>query len=317
MTRQGADRFEGSGLTDVARRTVLKATGGAAALSLGAGTAVGTTGGREQVGTAGIKNFVDPVFGFAALGPNPCLGDGDGCLGRFPQRIRPAARVDMKIGIPGLLFGVAESGDLSESTTAAINEAVADGSLSGDSLPSGGPVVDGRRVPVRRIAGALVDAVGFHFDPAGLLLEPGDVVLFNAVSPDHSVAAFHERHGRQNRVPDGVGPFTSPLVPVGGFWLAQFDTEGVYDFYCPPHGPFGMVGRFVVWDGEGEVPELDVGPGGRPPEAENALPSILGGLDPNVPSSAEVLASDALDPARIADEGSVGWHEVVAEHRSA
>jgi plastocyanin len=303
------------GMDDFTRRTVLRATGGAAALSLG-GT--GVAGGErvEQVGTAGVKNFVDPVFGMAALGPNPCRdGDGD-CLQAFPQQIRPAAKIEMEIGIPGLLFGVAEGDVLSEETTAAINRAVADGSIAGDTLPDGSVNVGGDSVPIAAIAEALVDTRGFHFDPAGLLVEPGDVVLFNAASPDHAVAAFHEGHGRQNRVPDGVGPISSPLVPIGGFWLAHFDTEGVYHLYCPPHGPFGMGLVVVVWDGNGPVPELDVGPPGRPPEEENALPSILGGLDPNIPSTAEVLESEALSPENVAAEGSVSWDEVVEEHRT-
>jgi plastocyanin len=306
-------------LDDLTRRSVLRATGGAAALSLGVGSAAGASDEGspvEQVGTAGIRSAVDPVFGFAAMGPNPCRDRGDDCLQAFPQQIRPTATVDMNVGIQGLVFGAAESDALSGETTTAINDAVADGSLEGDAL--GGTVTVGNdQVPVAAIAQALVDTVGFHFDPAGLRVQPGDLVLFNAASPDHSVAAFHEGHGRQNRVPRGVGPLSSPLVPVGGFWLALFEEPGVYDLYCPPHGPFGMVMRLVVWDGNGAVPELDIGPPGRPPAEENALPGILGGLDPNVPSSAEALESAALSPENIASEGEVSWHEVVEEHRTA
>ncbi|AUV82309.1 hypothetical protein C2R22_12200 [Salinigranum rubrum] len=297
----------------IPRRTVLKATGGGVGLSLGTGS-VAAASGERTVEQVGIKNYVDPVFGFAAMGPNPCASGDDSCLERFPEQIRPSALIGMHIGIPGLLFGVAESGVPSDQTTATINAAVADGSLSGDQLPGGAVTVGGDRVPIRAIAGALVDTVGFHFDPAGLLVSPGDLVLFNAASPDHGVAAFHEQHGRQNRVPDGVGPLSSPLVPVGGFWIAHFETEGVYDLYCPPHGVFGMVVRVVVWDGD--VPDLSVENTGRPPEEENALPSILAGLDPNVPSSAEALESEALDPANIVSRGEVGWHEVVEEHRA-
>lgn len=73
--------------------------------------------------------------------------------------------------------------------------------------------------------------------------------------------------------------------------------------------------RVVVHDGSGEVPSLDVENTGRPPEDENAIPSILGGLDPNLPSSREVLESDALAPERIVDEGSVPAAAVIAEHR--
>jgi plastocyanin len=319
MTDSIDDSDEPLTIDDLTRRSVLRAAGGATALTLGTGTVSGATRDTpttEQVGVAGIRNVVDPVFGFAAMGPNPCAGGGDGCLRAFPEQIRPSAIVGMELDIPGLLFGVAGSGGLSDRTTAAINEAAADGSVSGDQLPGGAVTVDGDRVPIRAIARALVDTVGFHFDPVGLRVEPGDVVMFNATSPDHAVAAFHELHGRQNRVPDDVGPLSSPLVPVGGFWLAQFETEGVYDLYCPPHAVFGMVMRVVVWDGEGEVPGLSVENNGRPPEGENALPSILAGLDPNVPSSAEVLESEALRPDHVASAGEVPWVDVVAEHRS-
>ncbi|WP_318569162.1 cupredoxin domain-containing protein [Salinigranum marinum] len=320
MTSNGGGEQDPLGPNDLARRTVLKATGGAAALSVGTGSVAGAVDGEsavEQVGTAGVKNVVDPVFGFAAMGPNPCAGtDGTDCLGAFPEPIRPAARVDMHIEIPEVLFAVAEAGGLSNETTAAINEAVADGSLTGDDLPDGGTQIDGEQLSVTAVAEALVDTAGFHFDPAGLRVQPGDVVLFNAESPDHGVAAFHQRHGRQNRVPAGVGPLSAPLVPVGGFWLAQFDTEGVYDLYCPPHGVFGMVMRVVVWDGDGSVPQLDIGPPGRPPEEENALPSIVAGLNPNVPSSAAALESQALTPENVVDQGTVGWQEVVTEYRT-
>ncbi len=318
MTSDGEKHDSALSIDDLTRRRVLRATGGGMALSLGAGTVAGRTDDAtaEQVGVPGVKNFVDPVFGFAAMGPNPCASDDDGCLERFPEQIRPSALVGMRIDIPGLLFGVAESGILSDQTTATINQAVADGSLSGDRLPGGTVTVGGDQVPIRAIAGALVDTVGFHFDPAGLLVSPGDLVLFNAESPDHGVAAFHEKHGRQNRVPDGVGPISSPLIPVGGFWIARFETEGVYDLYCPPHGVFGMVVRIVVWDGDGEVPDLSVENTGRPPEEENLLSVILAGLDPNVPSSSEALESEALSPKHIASQGEVSWHEVVEEHRT-
>lgn len=319
MTDKRGESDTGFTVEDLTRRTVLKATGAAAGLSLGAGTASAEADDEavtEQVGVAGIRNFVDPVFGLAAMGPNPCQGGRDDCLDAFPSQIRPAAKVDMEIGIPGVLFGVAEAGGLSAETTAAVNEAVADGSLEDDTLPSGGPTVGGEQVPVAAVANALVDTLGFHFHPAGLLVEPGDLVLFNAATADHGVAAYHELHGRQNRVPDGVGPMASPLLPAGGFWIAQFEAEGVYDLYCPPHQVFGMVMRVVVWDGEGAVPELSVENTGRPPGREQFLPHVLADLDPNLPSEAEALGSDALSPDNIAAEGEVPWADVVAEHRS-
>jgi plastocyanin len=305
MTGTEGDRGAQLTIQDLTRRTVLKAGGGAAALTLGARTVSGSTGsGTTEQFSPGT--FVDPVFGLPSLGPNPCAGSGhddhdanDDCLGAFPDLVRPAAKVAMHTDLPEAALAVVGAGGLSTETTAAVNEAVADGSLEGDDIPDGGPMVGGERIPAEAVAQSLVDTVGFHFDPA------------------HGVAVYHEGHGRQNRVPDGVGPMASPLVPAGGYWLAQFETEGVYDFYCPAHQTLGMAGRFVVWDGSGDVPALDVENTGRPPQLENVMPAILGGLDPNLPSSADALASGPLAPQHIVDEGSVSWEAVVEAHRTA
>lgn len=118
-------------------------------------------------------------------------------------------------------------------------------------------------------------------------------------------------------MPGSVGPISSPLVPVGGYWLYRFEEEGVYDLYCPPHEVFGMVLRVVVCDGctAGDAPLLEIADTGRPPDAESLLSLVLGGVDPNIPSAAEALNSDALLPENIVTEGAVGWHEVVDEHR--
>ena len=299
--------------TDVyrlARRAVLRATGGVAALSLAAGTAAASNHGDGDTGSdrgpdGSTPGDIDPIFGRPSAGPLP-----EGLADHV---------VDMEIGIPGLLFGVTAAGGLSEETTAAVNEAVADGSLTGDDLTEDGPEVGGERVSVPVIAEALTNTLGFHFHPAGLAVEPGDVVAFTAPSPDHAVASFHERHGRQNRVPgapgSGTGLISAPLVPVGGHWLYRFTRPGVYDLYCPPHELFGMVMRVVVVAGR-DVPELSVDGEGRPPEDVNEMKFVLGGLDPNLPSAAEAFATDALDPENVVDEGTVDWEAVVEEHRT-
>mgnify|MGYP006280775777 CR=1 FL=1 len=303
----------------VDRRAVLKAAVASTTLGV-AGTASARGASPERgpgTGDAGSNpNYIDPIFGKTAAEGNPCLGRADtDCFGEFRPPVRPDHEVEMLIGIEGLVFGLAEAGVLTSAQIEALNTAVADGSLAGDdSLLDFAVEFDERPVPARVIAEALLATHGFHFGPAGVHVRPGDTVLFSAESPDHAVTVYHEGHGRQNRVPDGVGPISSPLVPVGGYWLFRFETTGVYDVYCPPHDPFGMNMRVVVSEGD-TVPPLDVEQTGRPPTAENALPSILGGLDPNVPSSAEVLASDALDPAEIVAEGTVPWHRVVDEHR--
>ena len=319
------------------RRTVLRAAGTSAALfgtaglagahrnspgppddTPGQGPPDDTPGEGPPEGSPG---GLDPLFGKPSAGPNPCAGDAGGdCL----DAVTPVAdhEVELQIDLPELLLAVGGQGLLSAQTLANVNAAAADGEVTPEELDNPDSVLSvelpggsRERVTVREVAELLAGTVGFHFHPAGLHVEPGAVVLFSAETPDHGVAPYHERHGRQNRVPDGVGPFASPLVPVGGYWLFRFSTPGVYDCYCPPHDPFGMVLRVVVSDGD--VPDPDVENTGRPPPAENLLPVVLGGPDPNLPSSMAALNTDALAPARIVDEGKVHWPAVIAEHRSS
>lgn len=120
----------------------------------------------------------------------------------------------------------------------------------------------------------------------------GEVALFGAESPDHAVAAYHERHGRQNRLPDGVGPVSSPLVTVPEYWLYRFETQGVYDLYCPTHDPFGMVCRIVVTDGD--VPDPSVENVG---ETRDEATRCSGGYDRRHPYRLR-LRDDESRPAR-------------------
>ncbi|WP_157533043.1 plastocyanin/azurin family copper-binding protein [Haloferax profundi] len=361
----------------VARRSVLRAAGASAVLlGMGAGTTVAQSDEDGQEGTPqddgdsdddSQMDGLDPIFGLASAGPNPCMGDAsEDCFESFD--VQPAHEVEMHIDLPEELFPFTAPGVLDDETIESINAAVTDGMVDTDELddpelevtaqtPAGEEVT----LTVEEIATALAETTAFHFQPAGLAVEPGDVVLFSAETPDHAFAAYHPRHGRQNLVPDGVGPISSPLVPVGGYWLYQFETEGVYDAYCPPHEPFGMVMRVVVGDGtestddgddemdeestttadggeetnatttassdetttptesgdetDGQMDGEAMEDTGRPPTEENNLASILGGLDPNVPSAAAALDSAALDPQTIVDEGSVSWDDVVSDHR--
>jgi plastocyanin len=319
---------------DLLRRTLLKAASVSAGFSLAAGAATSTaaqagegdgSGNGPPDGTPASERRLDPVFGLPSAGPNPCAGDaGADCVDEFPQPTRPDREVEMEIGLPGPLLALAEQGGLSRATTASINDVVADGQVVARdlhrpdasvtiALPDGGST----SLTVTEIANLVADSRGFFFDPAGIHVQPGDVVLFSAETPDHAVAAYHERHGRQNRVPDSVPPIASPQVPVGGSWRYRFEKPGVYDCYCPPHQTLGMVWRVVVYDGNGSVPSLDVEQTGRPPEDENAVPGILGGLDPNLPSSMAALETDVLDPENIVEDGPISWSQVVAAHRSS
>lgn len=103
----------------------------------------------------------------------------------------------------------------------------------------------------------------FHFHKAGLYVEPGDIVKWEFVFPEHMVAAYHPRMGRQQRVPENTPSFGSPVMSQGDFWLYQFNTPGVYDMFCPPHEEYGMAMRVVVGDGNEYI---TTPPHTRPPE---------------------------------------------------
>lgn len=155
--------------------------------------------------------------------------------------------------------------------------------------------------------------IPFFFEPMGLHVDEGDVVRFEVLSPDHTVTAYHERHGRQQRVPDDAMPFSSPIITPGGFWLYRFDEPGLYDIYCAPHEFFGMVARIVVGDPDDDEYDGEFGAEGRPPVSREALGG-LPGFDPDAwpfATPAEVFATDALAEERIVDCDSVSRADVV------
>jgi len=160
----------------------------------------------------------------------------------------------------------------------------------------------------------------FIFDPTGIQVACGDIVQFTYVTPDHTVTAYHEAIGFQQRVPEQSPPFSSPIVVAGGAWLYRFEHEGVYDLYCGPHHPLGMVMRVVVGDlSESEYPEYLENPEGIPPFAEEFESLLVEFSEENesvdwiFPSPREILTTDALDPARIQEEGTVPFSAVRAE----
>lgn len=159
-----------------------------------------------------------------------------------------------------------------------------------------------------------------HFHPTGLHVEPGDVVMFQLHSPDHTVTAYHMEIRFGQRVPEDAEPFSSPVLPKGGYWLYRFDEAGVYDLFCSPHEFWGMVMRIVAYDEEedGEVPD-GYGPKVKGPAPFNLLNNLealgLGKNPPfHIPSSLEALTSDALTPSNIVSEEKVHYEEVFEEY---
>ena len=160
----------------------------------------------------------------------------------------------------------------------------------------------------------------FFFEPTGLSIEPGDTVKFDMVTPHHNVVAYHPGFGFVQRVPDGVGPFSGPLLPAGGYWLYTFDHEGVYEINCAPHEYFGMAMRIVVGDIEGPAAEplpdicaqSSEESGDEENGGENGGDGESEGSELRTPefTAYTVLTDPAIDPERIVDHGSVSWEAI-------
>ncbi|ELY77485.1 blue copper domain-containing protein [Natrinema gari JCM 14663] len=167
----------------------------------------------------------------------------------------------------------------------------------------------------------------FHFEPSGIHVDPGDVVQFTATAPDHTITAYHPAQGFQRRVPDGVPPFSSPVLNVGGAWLYAFPKPGIYDVYCASHHVFGMSMRLVVGDLPAEsVPDYEetfegsddppLLPPFSPAFLEHELNTISAtNEDCDWPwlTPQEVLDAPALDPMRIQKRGTVSFGDVLAD----
>lgn len=143
------------------------------------------------------------------------------------------------------------------------------------------------------------DGPAFYFDPVGLAVESGDVVRFNFDSPDHAVAAFHEAFGRGHRAPEDAEALSSPMMAVGTYWLAEFEAEGAWDLYCPPHEGMGMGMRIVVDEATGPATE---------PAAD--MEYVPGESLPPQEALAATYDNEAIDPETILEEGTVPWDDL-------
>ena len=136
----------------------------------------------------------------------------------------------------------------------------------------------------------------FYFEPIGLHVRVGDSVTFVAASPHHTATAYHGQHVKSHRVPEGVEPFSSPVVPVGETWTYTFTVPGTYDVWCGPHEHYGMAMRIVVGEpgGPAEGPVTEFGPLGV------------------ASAAAAVLNAPELASSRIVELGSVPWVDLLA-----
>ena len=106
------------------------------------------------------------------------------------------------------------------------------------------------------------------------------------------------------------------MINVGGFWPYEFSQPGTYDIYCSPHQFFAMVMRIVVGDPDSDDYDGDFGEKGRPPSSKEDLTGILrlasgdSEVSWQLPTSADVFATNAMSVANIVENGPVDRFDV-------
>lgn len=89
----------------------------------------------------------------------------------------------------------------------------------------------------------MVTEDGYHFDPHLVWIEEGGTVTWHNESGAHNTVAYHADNSKPQRIPEGAESWNSPL---GEDYTHTFEEEGVYDYFCSPHEPMGMVGTVIV-----------------------------------------------------------------------
>ncbi|HQU68711.1 MAG TPA: plastocyanin/azurin family copper-binding protein [Albidovulum sp.] len=87
------------------------------------------------------------------------------------------------------------------------------------------------------------------FEPRGLAVSSGTTIRFLNHDPgnSHTATAYHPSVlDRLRRIPKAAAPWDSDFLLPGQSFEVTLTAPGVYDFYCQPHEPMGMVGRIVV-----------------------------------------------------------------------
>ncbi len=86
-----------------------------------------------------------------------------------------------------------------------------------------------------------------HFDPIGILIEPGRRVRWRCVANVHTTTAYHPKNMNHSlRIPEATQPWDSKYLLPGHTFEITLTVEGVYDYFCLPHEIAGMVGRIIV-----------------------------------------------------------------------
>lgn len=101
----------------------------------------------------------------------------------------------------------------------------------------------------------------YVYDPAIIWVEQGATVTWEIKNASHSVTAYHSNTDHPLRIPEDAEPFNSTTITDGETFEHTFETPGVYNYYCIPHEPLGMVGLVIVDSPQG-------GPGTTEPGSE-------------------------------------------------
>ncbi len=95
------------------------------------------------------------------------------------------------------------------------------------------------------------------FEPAVLLIQPGDTVRWVNATGTHSTTAYSAEDGRAQGIPQGAPSWDSEVIaePGKSFEISILPDapEGSYAYFCAPHETLGMVGLLVV----GRFTDLD------------------------------------------------------------
>lgn len=140
------------------------------------------------------------------------------------------------------------------------------------------PAAAGADDPVEIAMAGRSDGSHVWFDPVGLLVAPGQTIRWinGDAGNAHTATAYHPANGgRPRRIPEAAPAWDSGYLLPGEAFAVTLTAVGVYDYYCAPHEPAGMVGRIVV--GAPEPPGWTDGAAaddGVPAAALAAFPSV-------------------------------------------
>lgn len=186
-----------------------------------------------------------------------------------------------------------------------------------------------------RVVGLRTESGDFRFDPPGLLVEPGEELVWINLGDFHTTTSFHPDHDDliaddvPLRMPEGAEPWHSGTLGLSDAteFTYNFDVPGVYDYFCQPHYSFGMVGRVVAGEPRGgpavtrplselneasreEMPAVETvtGPAGRSFEWEARLNGLLvvRSSDGDVAAAARAVAEGVVNDGSLRELVAAG-----------